>query len=273
MEKQPQTFPLAQSIATIQHSVVQITSTSGHILGTGFLVNSQGHIITNYHILKPILDSPNPVPMIGFAHQATSPEEVSISPSFIITDAVVIETDIIHDLALLKIHQIPEPQDLSEDPGLPASLWQAVKLNDHTPEEGTGVAVSGFPLPQLELITNSGPIATVSSGNTAHPDGSSAAYYADMQVDPGNSGGPVYLAETGEVIGVAVAYDDTLADTLLESKKPGEQYTREEEDRINAWLAVWQEFRLSNQKNAGLSVIIPIKNVIQLLTETSTSLD
>jgi hypothetical protein len=104
-------------------------------------------------------------------------------------------------------------------------------LDTSTPREGAAIAVSGYPFALNSLVTNSGSLACAFFPDFADdplPDpppvddaddqkgvrvvdirtpGPPAAnrFLADLEVNGGNSGGPVYLVETGAVIGVCVA--------------------------------------------------------------------
>jgi hypothetical protein len=106
-------------------------------------------------------------------------------------------------------------------------------LDTARPREGDAVAVSGYPFAMNSLVTNSGCIASAflptfandpipdpppqppddvgSPGETRQVEiftpGPPAGerYLADLEVNGGNSGGPVYRVDTGAVIGVCVA--------------------------------------------------------------------
>jgi hypothetical protein len=111
-------------------------------------------------------------------------------------------------------------------------LVGVVQLDTQRPREGVGVGVSGYPFAMNSLVTNSGSIASAFFPTFADdpiPDpplpGDDAGtpgelrqqeimtpgpppgerYLADLEVNGGNSGGPVYLIETAAVIGVCVA--------------------------------------------------------------------
>jgi hypothetical protein len=102
-------------------------------------------------------------------------------------------------------------------------------LDTATPREGSPLAVSGYPFAMNSLITNSGCLACAFFPTFAddpdpvppkpEPDErgvrmveivtpgppSANQFLADLEVNGGNSGGPVYLIETGAVIGVCIA--------------------------------------------------------------------
>lgn len=113
------------------------------------------------------------------------------------------------------------------------------------PDEGETVAVSGYPLSSPVLVTTSGAIA--SSWEIAEKDlprqvpgwfisHLSDSYLADLHVAHGNSGGPVYSVADGSVIGVCVAM-------LPDELEPKAAY------------------------NSGLSIMVPAKYVVALLTK------
>jgi S1-C subfamily serine protease len=118
--------------------------------------------------------------------------------------------------------------------GVPVPPLAGVATLDPTrPREGSAVAVSGYPFAMNSLVTNSGCIASAFFPSFAEdPDadvrepqpqaddagtrvrqeetsfegpGPAERYLADLEVNGGNSGGPVYLVETATVIGVCVA--------------------------------------------------------------------
>ena len=84
------------------------------------------------------------------------------------------------------------------------------------PKDGEAIGLSGYPLANPVLITKGGWLATAWSLDIRSPqsasNGTSQAadvadsYLADIEVNNGNSGGPVYLAHSAEVIGVASSF-------------------------------------------------------------------
>lgn len=127
-------------------------------------------------------------------------------------------------------------------------LYGLAMLRTDRPREGVGIAVSGYPLSTPTLITTSGAIASSWSVDSVEvqppgaPEGFTIpdlkdSYIADVAVNPGNSGGPVCLAASGEVIGVCVAF--RVAEAGDES--------------------------MPLRYNSGLSVVVPIKYGVELL--------
>jgi S1-C subfamily serine protease len=170
--------------------------------------------------------------------------------------ATVVEVDDAHDLALLKVSQNPfvkQFQTRIKEKGkmLPLRVTTA-KLNSRLPSEGEELLVSGYPLDMPTFVTQKGMVASESSSVLEVPGapvGSNRlatfdSILLDAVVNPGNSGGPVYSSESGDVIGICEAYKDS---PLLTSKQH----------------AVTASGEILTQ-NSGLAVVIPIEYAIDL---------
>jgi S1-C subfamily serine protease len=129
-------------------------------------------------------------------------------------------------------------------------LFGTTALGEARPDDGEPIALSGYPLSSPVLVTTSGAIATSwtwdvheeeSVGGVRFPM-MADIYLADVQGNPGNSGGPAYRIVDGVVIGVCIQMQ--VSPTFDEFGEPGE-------------LAA----------NAGLTVLRPI-SVVTRLAET-----
>ncbi|MEO1497889.1 MAG: trypsin-like peptidase domain-containing protein [Planctomycetota bacterium] len=141
--------------------------------GSGFLVDAEGFVITNYHVVENATQL-----TVQFANGETS-------------DASVIGADPETDLALLRV----DPVDL------PAAAWG----DSDSLEQGDVVWAVGSPFGLQSSVT----FGIVSAKSRRAESGATGSIYqeflqTDAAVNPGNSGGPlVNLA--GEVIGVNTA--------------------------------------------------------------------
>jgi S1-C subfamily serine protease len=78
----------------------------------------------------------------------------------------------------------------------------------------------------------------------------SDAYLADLTVNHGNSGGPVFSVDNGKIIGVCVSFLVANTEVLLRNGKSRPVYTNENQPLIY---------------NSRIANIIPVKYVIELL--------
>ena len=162
---------------------------------TGFLVNEEGYIITNAHVVEDarqcLGNSPNAkiVAKLGPSDSRTAPA----------VSCTVARIDEVRDLALLKTDRPPTVGPAAE---------QAFALLD--PREaalGTPMIVSGYPGFAWMPVTQSGKL--VWRGNrklSEKSEESSEVLILDIHLRPGNSGSPVYLS-TGDIVGVVVEGD------------------------------------------------------------------
>lgn len=219
-------------------------------LGTGFVIGLEGYIITATHVIEEGFKALESVKSetkklsIGFAYSNTQ----KMRGNFTLMDFDLIETDKIHDIALLKLKSKEIPPMFGNVP--PLKLVPVI-LNPDRPEDGVTIGISGYPVNQSVLVTNGGFMATSWAFDLQElrlpgtPEfyrkmDIADSYLADINVNPGNSGGPVYLASDGSVIGVCVAY--------LRTK------VRDDKDNnVNYYY------------NSGLAVVVPSRYVCDLL--------
>jgi S1-C subfamily serine protease len=147
------------------------TGQGGEATGTGFVIDADGHILTNYHVVE----------------DATS-VSVGFDDNRIVT-ARVLGTDATNDLALLQV----------ETDGLKLSPLQ---LGDSkTAQVGDPVLAIGNPF-GLDRTLTTGVVSALQRQITA-PNGFTIQHViqTDAPINPGNSGGPL-LDAAGRVIGI-----------------------------------------------------------------------
>jgi S1-C subfamily serine protease len=139
--------------------------------GSGFLIDKQGHILTNYHVID--------------GGRSTATIEVTLSDKHKYK-ASVVNVDRNHDLALLLINA----------PNLtPATLAESSSLT-----VGQRVYAIGNPFGLSGTMTR-GIISAIRSIRGPQGNPIEDAIQTDASVNPGNSGGPL-LNSRGEVIGI-----------------------------------------------------------------------
>jgi len=153
-------------------SVVVVKSPQG--MGSGFIVNNEGYLITNFHVIK----RQKHISVTRF--EKKGPELKRI----IYNNARIVALDSFHDLAVLQI-------DKNE-----GEMFPEINLSpDDEPVLGEKVFVIGNPL---------GLERTVTEGVLSHVGrlfGGNLYLQIDASVNPGNSGGPLFNSK-GQVIGV-----------------------------------------------------------------------
>ena len=279
----PRKMTLPEAIDFMQPSIVQISAlveeppgplqhparTNIHPLGSGFLVSVDGYAVTARHVVQAFesLQAEGPKTlMVGLAVPNVEDAELSIRANFSFTRCEVVDEDVRHDLALLKLKANPftdEKVPLKSPIKAVSYIHRVATLGPPTrPRDGDAIAVSGYPLNQKVLITTSGHLASSWSSNSVPAQVPGAPpgvlvpdiadlYVGDMHVNFGNSGGPVYLVEQGKVIGVCVAYR-----TAPVTFGDGNQEPARAEDRPLSF-------------NSGLADIVPVRYVIDLLKKNN----
>lgn len=163
-------------------------------LGTGFVISGGKRVVTNYHVIQPVIKKEKQAYLRIF-HKNIDKKGIK---------AKILAVDEFHDLAIL------------EQTGQP--LPSLVLSDSDTAKEGHKVAFTGYPLGLvlgLNPTTHTGIISAIAPLIKPSPtariiDGKLLKHlkepYEIFQIDatayPGNSGSPVYKVSTGEVIAV-----------------------------------------------------------------------
>ncbi len=198
---------LAAAIDTVKPSIVVVgyfKSTNNprfSMTGTGFAVGDGKQLITNAHVLADPATADLAATLVVQVRAAAEAGGATLEQR----SAVVVEVDRAHDLALLRI----------EGKALPA-----LKLADGSGvREGQSVALMGFPIGGIlgfAPVTHRGIIASITPVAIPSPnsvqlnaanvrklrEGTFDVFQLDATAYPGNSGGPLFDADTGVVLGV-----------------------------------------------------------------------
>jgi serine protease Do len=171
--------------------------------GTGFVVaegnQSQGNqLVTNAHVLVPAADADPDASLVVQLRVGNN--------NWQIRPAKVLEVDVLHDLALLRFDG-------------PSSAAFKVRHSD-TVQEGQAVAFMGFPIGGalgFSPVTHRATVSSIAPAALPTPTASqlnpklirsvrSNSPFDIFQLDgtayPGNSGGPLFDPDSGEVLGV-----------------------------------------------------------------------
>jgi S1-C subfamily serine protease len=191
---------LTELFKDTEQSVVQVSGTitgndiSGATLGSGFVYDKGGHIVTNYHVIAGSGNNDISVTLIdGTTYRAT-----------------VVGADQYSDLAVLHVEDVPA------DKLMPLPLGNSSKLL-----VGQGVVAIGNPFGLSGSMTEGiisglnrlipvypGPGPSSFSGAEAPAFSIPDVIQTDAAINPGNSGGPL-LDMQGEVVGINSAIFST----------------------------------------------------------------
>lgn len=144
-------------------------------IGSGFIINEEGHILTNYHVVE----GAQTVKVIFF--------------NGVETDAKVINYDDTNDMALLKI----------TDPTVEVPATVILGNSDEL-LVGESVVAIGSPLGKEFLGTTTSGIISALDRDVMIDSKSLKLLQTDTAINPGNSGGPL-INSRGEVIGINTA--------------------------------------------------------------------
>ena len=179
--------PLEAGDATIANvaeellpSTVQISAEyegeEGGATGSGFVLDEQGHVITNNHVVEQAAEDDGPIEIVDQDGNRY--------------DATVVGRSPVYDLAVLY------SEDAKNLP--PASLGASKSLRI-----GEGVVALGSPLGLSSTVT-AGIVSALDRSVRLGGTTRQTAVQTDASINPGNSGGPLVNAR-GEVIGVNTA--------------------------------------------------------------------
>ncbi len=149
---------------------------SGAVSGSGFIISSDGYIVTNYHVIQYAVESGFSLTVMMYNGESYPAEVIGSEPD--------------NDLAVIKID---------------ATGLDAVTMGSNdTMQVGEEVYAVGNPLGELVYTMTNGIVSALDREIQVDETTSINMFQIDAAVNPGNSGGPLYNAK-GEVIGIVSA--------------------------------------------------------------------
>lgn len=169
--------PVPSLVKRFGDAVVTVTTPVG--LGSGFVISSEGHLITNYHVVEKTLD----VKVTVFQRTPQGYEKRQLQR------VKILAVNPLRDLALLQL----DPEEMG-----PLEIEPVVIAEEPALGVGDLVFAIGNPLGLERSVTQ----GIVSSNVRTY--GHLRFIQTDASINPGNSGGPLFNAR-GEVVGVVCA--------------------------------------------------------------------
>lgn len=242
-------MPFSEIVARIRPSVVGIgiladenDPLSTVIIGTGFLVSADGHIMTNHHVARAFIVEKDgkigvrnalarAVLFVDATGQQIPGHGVAVGGFGAIPFPIVevaapsVAPDILThyesapDLAVCRINiQALDEKKIARPPHLTLGNSENVRAGDEVGTLGFPLGLTLTPhdgrLRQMTPIAQKGVIAAVlpfASARNPH------AFQLDISINGGSSGSPLFRAETGEVVGVVFAAPIRPHDVILQT--------------------------------------------------------
>ena len=170
------------AVVNVTSDIVSSSGQSGQGVGTGFIVRSDGVVVTNCHVVEGATK-------ITVFTSAEKPDQY---------DARVIGGDCEHDLAVLKI-------DGKNLPTLPLGNSSDLVLGQSVVAIGYALALEGGPSVTTGIVSSLDRVVQVQDPNCDVCQNQSRTYsnviQTDAAINHGNSGGPLLNLE-GQVVGI-----------------------------------------------------------------------
>lgn len=204
----------------LQIRIVDKATSSKSTIGSGFFIDNNGTIATNYHVISKHVFEPKQYRI----------EYVSSDGK--VHEADLLHIDVIHDLALLN-------GDATDTPFL--------KISDQLLDKGVRIYTLGNPL-DLGMTIVEGTYNGITQ-DTMHE-----RILLSSALNPGMSGGPSII-ENGSVVGINVATAGNSIGFLVPQKFLSELARRAKEDRPENFLDVIRE-QLSKNQDSYLNELV-----------------
>lgn len=170
------------AVAQLTYEFVLADGSKDRVTGSGFVIKSDGHILTAAHVLRPPAVYTSPVVNSKIDVRVGSPFATPV-PATLITK----QDDL--DVALIKIPAMPQP-------------WPTVQI-DMMPGDHSKTWLYALGYPDGSDLTGGGP-GKVTAANAVIANKPTGWWQTDVDLRPGMSGGPVFN-DFGEVAGLAGA--------------------------------------------------------------------
>jgi hypothetical protein len=193
--------------------------------GTAFRVGSQGELLTAHHVAANARTQLGRLgretrARIHVAFAPTGPEPGSDADGPLSIEVAIAAEDPDADLALLRSVEPPRGSgegSASRGPAGDLARGSAARLASAQPPAESAVAVVGYPIGEPDLVVRTGRLLDA-AGLADAPAASDplrnwleehlrdgTVLLAEVETRLGNSGAPIYLAESGEIIGLCSA--------------------------------------------------------------------
>jgi S1-C subfamily serine protease len=211
------------------------------VVGTGFFVNAAGDVVTASHVANGLQVPGRPpelgvqqiiqilkangidaIAAIGVSIPNVETSRLKVESGTLLFPATLTATDADHDIAVFHatvnpFTNMPKTFGGPGAVGLPQTKAGFVHLATKRPRDAEEIFACGFPFGEPGLVTTSGTIASAWKSETLLTARASSGipnptevYWADLRVNPGNSGGPIFRMRDHAVLGIVVENEGNL---------------------------------------------------------------
>jgi S1-C subfamily serine protease len=225
------------------------------ITGTGFFVNTNGLVVTAAHVVD--------------ATQYTSPSdsydaelllrdrEGNADNDFALYPATVLAADNTTDVAILSLNLGANRTEIMRG--------RVAQIHEGRPKQGAAIFACGYIYPSRSSLATHGIVAIsytpLQDPPAIGPEAARDKYLGDLKVTHGNSGGPVFLSATGDIVGIVrgmATENATLAGNDLPAVGIGQQND-----------GTWTRGMIMYAN--GLTEIVPSSQIVTLLRANGVS--
>jgi hypothetical protein len=200
---------IKSSIVAIASARIKKGAHFPHIIGTGFFIHEDGVIVTNKHVIDQIRSlQTEPEQLVSDLIKVLYFEKTPTSMRVAVLGVFSV-AEITRTLPEGSVHYGPDSPDIGLIVLRDVSHCPAVKFYEGEVEEGASLAVAGFPmgeralsapgwLHQIGPTLQTGTVASLLPFACEKPHG----YLIDVVIQGGSSGSPLFVPNTGEVVGI-----------------------------------------------------------------------
>lgn len=141
--------------------------------GTGFLVSQEGHIVTNYHVIE---------------NASTIDVQFNINGEVKVFPAKVMVNDKINDLSILRLEEEFEFEVIP------------YFIDFNTQDVGENIFTLGYPM--IDVLGSEIKYTNGEVSSKTGVDNDIRVYQISAPIQPGNSGGPLFNNQTGNIVGI-----------------------------------------------------------------------
>ncbi len=198
---------MKEIIRIFKKTIVKVKCNDIDSVGTGFLVSKDGYILTCHHVISKSDISNNVLNVIYSNNiEVIFNDGTTKKSTLLISKNLKVNQDpLIYDYAILKI-------DGDNHDFLELGSYSSA-------DEGDEICFGGYPFGSIHHAVHLGSVSAKYSKNGILKGTTQDILQVDASINKGNSGGPLYLKRTGEVVGIISTREGEITQGLAQVRK------------------------------------------------------